>query len=85
MYLHLGSNHVVLCSDIIGIFDLDKTTVSPRTRAYLAAKERDGKVCSAGDSLPQSFVVTAHTDERVYLSPISSKTLAKRKDITHEE
>lgn len=85
MYLHLGSNFVVRRRNIIGIFDLDKTTVSPRTRAYLNAKEKAGCVSTAGDSLPQSFVITAGGEERVYLSPVSSVTLAKRKDITHEE
>lgn len=84
MYLHLGGNGVVLKRDIIGIFDLDKTTISARTRNYLTAKEREGKVQTLGEGLPQSFVITKHNKEHVFLSPISSKTLAKRKDITEE-
>ncbi len=86
MYLHLGGNGVVKTRDIIGIFDLDKTTVSARTRGFLAAKEKQKKVRVLGEGLPQSFVLTATKQtETLYLSPISSGTLAKRKDITHEE
>ena len=81
MYLHLGSNAIVFTKDIIGIFDMDKTTVSARTRNFLAAKEKEGTIVVLGDGLPQSFVVTK---EKVFLSPISSKTLEKRKDITQE-
>lgn len=81
MYLHLGGNAIVFTKDIIGIFDMDKTTVSARTRNFLAAKEKEGKIVVLGDGLPQSFVVTK---EKVFLSPISSKTLEKRKDITQE-
>ncbi|MBQ6947518.1 MAG: DUF370 domain-containing protein [Clostridia bacterium] len=86
MYLHLGGNGVVRTKDIIGIFDLDKTTVSASTRGYLAAKEKQKKVVTLGEGLPQSFVITANKKkEALYLSPISAGTLAKRKDITHEE
>ena len=36
MYLHLGMDKVITFDEIIGIFDLDTTTVSKRTRDYLA-------------------------------------------------
>ena len=81
MYLHLGNDVIVNMNSVIGIFDMDKTTVSARTRNFLAAKEKEGKIVVLGDGLPQSFVVTK---EKVFLSPISSKTLEKRKDITQE-
>ena len=35
MYLHLGQNTVITHDEIIGIFDLDNTTVSKKTRDYL--------------------------------------------------
>ena len=79
MYLHPGSNCVLRTEDIIGIFDLDKTTVSKRTRAFLNEKERQNKVIVLDDDLPQSFIVTAKgKEERIYLSQISSKTLHMR-------
>ncbi len=86
MYLHLGAGLVIDKRDLIGIFDLDKTSISARTRDFLSAKEKQGKVESAPDSLPQSFIVTKHKEkETLYLSPLSSKTLAKRREITEEE
>ena len=44
MYLHLGQDKVVNMDEIIGIFDLDTSTVSKATRDYLAKAEKDGIV-----------------------------------------
>ena len=35
MYLHLGENTVVTTKSILGIFDLDTTTISKNTRDNL--------------------------------------------------
>ncbi len=79
MYFHPGGNQVIKKADLIGIFDIDKTTVSKRTRAYLNAKEKQNKVVLLDDDLPQSFIVTKKGEnEKVYLSQISSKTLYMR-------
>ena len=40
MYLHLGNETIIRTKDIIGIFDLDSTTVSKRSRDYLAKAEK---------------------------------------------
>ena len=42
MYLHLGQDTVVTLDEIIGIFDLDTTTVSKSTRNYLTNAEKAG-------------------------------------------
>jgi len=34
MYLHLGNDVVIRKSGVIGIYDIDKTTVSVRTREF---------------------------------------------------
>ena len=44
MYLHLGQDKVVSMDEIVGIFDLDTSTVSKATRDYLAKAEKDGCV-----------------------------------------
>ena len=44
MYLHLGQNTVISTNDIIGVFDLDNTTVSRHTRNYLSKAEKERKV-----------------------------------------
>ena len=44
MYIHLGQETLVKKEDIIGIFDLDNTTVSKRTRNFLTMAEKEGRV-----------------------------------------
>lgn len=75
MYLHLGNNFTVDTDDIIGIFDMDNTTVSKRGRSFLPDAEREGLVINASEDLPKSFIVTK---TKVYISSISTQTLYKR-------
>ena len=80
MYIHLGQNTVVLEQEIIGIFDLDTTTVSKNSREYLNRAEKAGEVFNVSYELPKSFVVCQKGKGRqtVYISQISSATLQKR-------
>ena len=79
-YLHIGMNVMVEDRRIIGIFDLDNTSTSKRTRAFLQGAEEGGVVQSACEDIPRSFVVCDHPYHRqiVYLSQINSRTLGKR-------
>ncbi len=80
MYLHLGQSTVITLNEIIGIFDLDNTTVSKKTRDYLATAEKEGRVRVVSQELPKSFIVCSSEKEKnsVYLSQISTSTLLKR-------
>jgi len=79
MYLHLGKGTMVPEEEIVGIFDLDITSQSHLTRAYLAAAEKAGQVISACDDIPKSFVVCQGRDRRcLYLSQMAAATLLKR-------
>lgn len=78
MYLHLGQDYVVHTRDIIGIFDIDTSSVAKNTRAYLRHAEQEGAVVTVSDELPKSFVVTDFPAETVFISPISARTLQKR-------
>jgi len=86
MYLHLGQDTVVSFDEIIGIFDLDTTTVSKISRGYLTKAEKSGKVINVSMDLPKSFVLCRKEDgtENIYLSQISSTTLLKRARETYE-
>ena len=78
MYLPNGNDMSVRSSSIIGIFDLDNTSTSKRTRAFLDLAEREGRVVPC-DDLPKSFLLTAEYGLiRVYLTPLSAATLEKR-------
>ncbi|MDD6848120.1 MAG: DUF370 domain-containing protein [Oscillospiraceae bacterium] len=79
MYLHLGEKTVIRTDDIIGIFDLDTSTISKNTRDFLSQSEKDGKVINVSFELPKSFILCREKESyRVYISQISSQTLLKR-------
>ena len=80
MYLHLGQNTVITLNEIVGIFDLDNTTVSKKTRDYLSSSEKKGEIKVVSTELPKSFIVCSSEKEKnsVYLSQISTATLLKR-------
>ncbi len=40
MYLHLGQDVVVRSRDIVGIFDIENTSVSKITKEYLTDQEK---------------------------------------------
>ena len=78
MYLSIGNDMAVRNSSIIGIFDMDNTSTSKRTRAFLEEAERQGQVVPC-DDLPKSFLLTAEYGfSRVYLTSLSTQTLEKR-------
>lgn len=82
MYIHLGGNYVVKENEIIGIFDLDTSTVSKHTRNFLNKKEKEKKVIYTSYELPKSFVLAGNKkQEKIYISQISSLTLEKRSGI----
>ena len=77
--LHIGAGYLIPVREIVGIFDLDKTTYGPRTREFLAKAEKAGRVVSAGYELPKSFLVCNQKGKStVYLSQLASSTLQKR-------
>lgn len=82
MYLHLGQDISVNTKDIVGIFDLDTSTISKNTRAFLSKAEKDGNVINITDELPKSFVVCDMKNGKsglyVYISQISTSTLLRR-------
>ena len=53
MYLSIGNDMAVRDTSIIGIFDLDNTTYSKKTVAFLNQAEKEGMVIPC-DDLPKS-------------------------------
>ena len=78
MYLNIGSDMAVRDKSIIGIFDMDNTSTSKRTREFLAKAEKEGQVVPC-DDLPKSFILTAEYGLiRIFLTSLGSATLEKR-------
>ena len=66
--------------NLIGIFDMDNTSTSKRTRTFLEGAEQQGLIVPC-DDLPKSFLLTAEYGmTRIYLSALSPTTLEKRKN-----
>ena len=78
MYLSIGYDFSLRESSIIGIFDLDNTSTSKRTREFLDRAEENGEVVPC-DDLPKAFVLTAEYGyNRVHLTSLNAYTLGKR-------
>lgn len=79
MFLHLGRDTIVSSDSVVGIFDLDTSTGSRHTQAFLKTAEREGRVVNVTSELPKSAVLCLEEGERViYLSQLSTQTLLKR-------
>lgn len=82
MYIHLGQETVIKSSELIGIFDLESSTISKNTRTFLTKAEKKGEVINVSYELPKSFIICASKKrkQKVYISQISSATLQKRSE-----
>jgi hypothetical protein len=79
MFLHLGKNESVLKEEIIGIFDIDLTTVSGPTKGFLAELQDKKRIVNLCDDLPKSFVLVENKlCESVYITQNSVSSLKKR-------
>ena len=75
MYLNIGNDMAVRQRSIVGIFDLDNTSTSRRTREFLEQAEENGLVVP-GDDLPKAYVLTQEYGmTRIYLTALSAATL----------
>ena len=82
MYLNLNQE-VLYVSEIVGVFDLDSSTVAEKTRTFLNRAEKEKKAVTLSYDLPRSFIVAQTETEaahRIYISQLSSLTLARRSE-----
>lgn len=79
MYISIGNDFAVRESTIIGIFDLDNTTTSIKTRDFLKRAENEGQVLSVTQDIPKAFVLTQEYGmDKIFLTQFSTQTLEKR-------
>ena len=79
MYLQIGTEDFIKSEDIIGVFDLDNTTVNKATRDYLNSAQKEDIVKTVSFDLPKSFIVTEEGGKRrVYISALNTATIYKR-------
>ena len=80
MYLNIGQDTVIRDKNILGIFDLDNTTVSKATREYINTASKNGECITVSiEELPKSFIVVAEDNKKeIYISPLNTSTIFKR-------
>ncbi len=75
MYIHLGNNKILREKDIIGIFDMDKATMSKVTQKFLNSAQKNNSLITTVNEIPKSVILTK---DKVYLSQLSPKSLYGR-------
>lgn len=81
MYLHIGNGKSVRNSDVIGIFDLDTSTVSSVTKKFINKMQKENAVEYEDSDIPRSFILTDENKKvKVRLSRISTVGLRLRSE-----
>ncbi len=75
MFLHLGKGHMILSSRIVMIGDIDSSLHSKITQNFINMCDEEGFIVDYSSGEPRSFILT---EETIYYSLISSRTLEKR-------
>ncbi len=80
MFIHIGHDTVIIDKEIIGIFDMENTTVMKKTVDFLNSAEKKKQVKNVAPyELPKSFIVCKEPEGNViYISPVSVGTILKR-------
>ncbi|MGM0471166.1 MAG: extracellular matrix regulator RemB [Bacillota bacterium] len=78
MLLHLGNDNMIPTDEVVMIADLE-STASEITEEFLQIAQEEGFIKDYAAGEAKSFVLT---NETIYYSNISSKTLRKRMNFT---
>ena len=79
MFLHIGEGKILSKKEIIGIFDLETTSVGKKTREFLRINEKKGNVEYIGYEIPKTYILSNKKDKKkVLITQISTQTLQKR-------
>ncbi len=80
MFIHIGQDTVVIDKEIIGIFDMENTTIMKKTIDYLNNGEKMKEVINVAPfELPKSFIVCqTPKGKKIYISPVSVGTIMRR-------
>ena len=67
MYIHIGGDITLPSDKIIGIFDIEKTSVNKDVNDYLMKLQKQGRIYYVSYDMPKSFIVTK---DYVYLKRV---------------
>ena len=75
MFLHLGKGHMLETARIVMIGNIESSLDSEITKKFFKTSREEGFIIDYSEGDPKSFVLT---EEKIYYSIISAKTLRKR-------
>lgn len=88
MWVYLGESFTINDKNILGVFDIENTSISQLTKDFLRHSEKENNICYVSMNMPKSFVVCKHnikkhnskkqSTETVYMCSVSPQTLKKR-------
>ena len=81
MFIQIAKGKSVRIKDVIGIFDLDTSTVSGVTKSFLSRAEKNGEILGIS-ALPKSFVLTdkkEKKEKKIYFSSSMTAHIYKSK------
>ncbi len=79
MYIHLGNDVAINSKDIVGIFDLENTSVGKITREFFKKSTKENRIINVSLDMPKSFVICKNKEcEKIYITSLSCATLLKR-------
>ncbi len=80
MFIHIGEDTVIIDKEIVGIFDMENTTVMKKTVDFLNNAEKEKIVINVSPfELPKSFIICkTPKGKRVFISPVSVGTILRR-------
>ena len=82
MYLHLGDNVAIPDKYVIGVFDLETSTIAKDTRQFLHKAQSENQIYDICDDIPKAFVLAReYNNNRIYITQVASETLRKRGNI----
>jgi len=75
----VGNNYSVDVRDIVGVFDIENTTVEKCTKLLLDRAEKEHKCIYTTYEMPKSFIIVMKDGrEKIYISQLAASTLKKR-------
>lgn len=81
VFLHVGNSKSIKTKEIVGIFDMDTSTISKVSRDFLAKAQKKGEIINVTTEIPKSYILNCKKKERkpkVIVSQLSVQTLNER-------
>ena len=74
MFVHIGGSNIIFCDELIGIFS-SALIKNPNNKIF---SKVIGDISPEQDDVSEKLKSLVVTDQKIYLSPISSLTISKR-------